>query len=1028
MISVRIGGSDTGVVNAGTVRAAQVEMRANGGNVYALAGNTDAVIKATGVASSDGRIFLTAGDDGTVRSSAQLTATTGALGAGRDGGQIAVTGGTVDLAGSLDVSATGSGTQGGTVTALAAGPLSFSGSIAAEGGEGGRGGFVETSGASLAIADTARVTTLSNNGLAGTWLIDPNDLTIAASGGDITGATIATNLAGGNVVLSSNDGAASGNGDIFVNDAINWSANTTLTLSAVRNIAINNDIAASGASAGLALTYGGNYSFGNGGRVTLSGASATFAAGGTSYTLIHDAAALQNISGSGNYALAGDIDASGTSAWNSGAGFAPISGFNGSLIGLNHAINSLTIQDAGSASVGMFTITGGAFRDFTLSNISVVSGGSAGALAYRLSNGSVSNLHVTGSVESVGAGGQVGGLIGWSDQGQISGSSSAATVIGFGEVGGLVGRLRVGSISNSYATGAVTGTSDYVGGLVGSSYQGGTLTNVYASGAVSGTTNVGGLVGGAVFAGTVTANNAYWDTDSTGQSTSYAGTGISNANAYTQATYPGFDFTNTWVMTEDETRPMLRNEYAKVIFTPHALQLMSLDLSASYRLGADLDMTRAFTASGGTYGDIWGTAGFVPVGTFLGSFDGQSHTITDLTINRGSTNAVGLFRFLSGTVSDVGLIGGSFTGSGQAGTLVGVVNGSGSVTRSYSTSSLTASGNFAGGLVGQNSGTISLSYAGGAVTSTASSAGGFVGVNDGTISDSYATGAVSATTYAGGFAGGNRAILTHVYATGLVTGSGTNGGLTPYNIGTVTQSYWDTQTSGVTSGNGTGLTTAQLQGTLPTGFSGSVWGTGAYLYPYFAWQYATTPVAVSGFAYSDAGTLKLPGAGVTAISAGAAIGSATTGANGYYYILAKSGSIASTGALSYLDGATAKGAGFADVIGATGVQDLDIYGSALRLSTGAGALSGTRSNYIATLGSYSDTDISSFLSSSSFTSLTTAAGYGVYLSAGSGYSLDTSLASAGLLSLTGGGTFSVSGTVELTAAGALSVNGPVSWG
>ncbi|MEJ2457566.1 MAG: filamentous hemagglutinin N-terminal domain-containing protein, partial [Novosphingobium sp.] len=676
MISVRIGGSDTGVVNAGTVRAAQVEMRANGGNVYALAGNTDAVIKATGVASFGGRIFLTAGDDGAVRSSAKLSATTGALGADRDGGHIAVVGGTVDLAGSLDVSATGSGTQGGTVTALAAGPLSFSGSIAAEGGEGGRGGFVETSGASLAIADTARVTTLSNNGLAGTWLIDPNDLTIAASGGDITGATIATNLAGGNVVLSSNDGAASGNGDIFVNDAINWSANTTLTLSAVRNIAINNDIAASGASAGLALTYGGNYSFGNGGRVTLSGASATFAAGGTSYTLIHDAAALQNISGSGNYALAGDIDASGTSAWNSGAGFAPISGFNGSLIGLNHAIDSLTVHDAGSASVGMFTITGGAFRDFTLSNISVVSGGSAGALAYRLSNGSVSNLHVTGSVESVGAGGQVGGLIGWSDQGQISGSSSAATVIGFGEVGGLVGRLRVGSISNSYATGAVTGTTDYVGGLVGGTYQGGTLTNVYASGAVSGTTNVGGLVGGVVFAGTVTANNAYWDTDSTGQSTSYAGTGISNANAYTQATYPGFDFTNTWVMTEDETRPMLRNEYAKVIFTPHALQLMSLDLSASYRLGTDLDMTPAFTASGGTYGDIWGTAGFVPVGTFLGSFDGQSHTITDLTINRGSTNAVGLFRFLSGTVSDVGLIGGSFTGSGQAGTLVGVVNGS----------------------------------------------------------------------------------------------------------------------------------------------------------------------------------------------------------------------------------------------------------------------------------------------------------------------------------------------------------------
>ena len=64
--AVKVGGSDTEAVNAGTLAAANAEMRANGGTVYALAGNTGGVVKATGVAKRDGRVFLTAGDGGSV--------------------------------------------------------------------------------------------------------------------------------------------------------------------------------------------------------------------------------------------------------------------------------------------------------------------------------------------------------------------------------------------------------------------------------------------------------------------------------------------------------------------------------------------------------------------------------------------------------------------------------------------------------------------------------------------------------------------------------------------------------------------------------------------------------------------------------------------------------------------------------------------------------------------------------------------------------------------------------------------------
>ena len=52
----------------------------------------------------------------------------------------------------------------------------------------------------------------------------------------------------------------------------------------------------------------------------------------------------------------------------------------------------------------------------------------------------------------------------------------------------------------------------------------------------------------------------------------------------------------------------------------------------------------------------------------------------------------------------------------------------------------------------------------------------------------------------------------------------------------MTDSYWDTQTSGqTTSAGGTGLTTAQLESGLPAGFDSTVWGSNRRInhgYPY----------------------------------------------------------------------------------------------------------------------------------------------------------------------------------------------------
>ena len=1085
--AVKVGGSDTGVVNSGTVKAAEIEMRANGGSVYALAGNTDSVVKATGVSSSGGRIFLTAGGSGTVESTAHVVARKSVpfpteRPAEFYGGDISITAGTIDLAGTVDASGEGTGTSGGTIIAIAKETGSYAGELLAKGGTGGTGGLIETSGTGVAIADDIFVSTLAEGGTAGTWLIDPYNVTISndtatgsgytATANDtvINATTLSNALASTGVTVSTGAGGGQ-NGDITVAAPITWSANTTLTLNAAGDININGPIAASGASAGLALTFGGDYSIG-GGTVTLSGASASLDIGSTAYTLIHDVNDLQAINGAGNYALAQTIDATGTKSWNSGDGFNPINGFSGMLAGLGNAIDGLTVDRGSEGSVGMFVTTSGGFRDFTLSNVSIVSGGSAGGLAYRLNSGSsVNNVHVTGSVTSLGGGGQVGGLIGWTDQAPISNSSSAATVTGIGEVGGLVGRLRSATISNSYATGAVTGTSDYVGGLVGSAQSGGTLTNVYASGNVTGTTNVGGLVGGTLTADAVNATNAYWDMDSTGQSTSFAGTGIANANAYTQSTYSGFDFANTWVIIPGKSRPMLQSEYSTTIATAHQLQLMSQNVGADYTLVGDIDMTGAFTAnSGGYYGDVWGSSGFNPIGTgvdpFTGSLDGLDHKIAGLVVNGGSGTYKGLFGSVDGaTLSNLSLVDASVTGGAYVAALAGYARGDTTVTNVHAGGSVTASGGYAGMLVGAMLYTsITYSSSSGSVTAlgTSGNTGGLVGqmATTGSLDNVYSTANVRGHYYLGGLVGFSRGSISNAYAMGSVTGvadggqSASNiaalvgfqlgglvtssfatgyvsdawnrGGLVGGMAGTVvTNSYWDKETTGTqTDVDGTPATTADLQGTLPAGFSSTIWGIGEGLYPYLKWQFSGTPVAVSGKAYSDNGTTALAGANVSAISGGALLGSAGTGANGYYYILAAPGALDAAGALAYLDGEGTKAGAFSDTVAATGITNLDIYGSSLNLIAGGSTLGGTLANLNTALGSYSDTDLNFF---NPLSTKVTFDDYGLYLRADQAYAIDGSLSSGGALSLSGSGTYSVSGNRVLSARGALSIGSAFQW-
>jgi filamentous hemagglutinin family protein len=461
--------------------------------------------------------------------------------------------GTIVLLGGM---AAGTVKVGGTLDASASLP---SPAGRGAGGEGLNGGFIETSAAHVKVADDAKITTLASpGGKSGTWLIDPVDFTIAASGGDMTGAALSASLNGGNVTIQSTSGASGTAGDVNVNDVVSWSANT-LTLNAQNNININNTMNGSG-TAQLALEYGqgavaaGNTSTYNVNAPVNLAADNNFSTklgyDGTvkNYTVITDlgtegsgtSADLQGMNGNpaGNYVLGGNIDASATSGWNGGAGFMPVGSdpinnpFTGAFDGLGHTINNLTINRSSTDYVGLFgtTVTGSSVR-----NVGLVGGSISGK-------------------------DNVGGLVG-RNSGTVGNSYAGASINGANTVGGLVGN-NIGTVGNSYAGGSVNGTSTD-GGLVGD--NSGTVGNSYASSSVSGTQVVGGLVG----SNSGTVSNSFWDTQTTGQSASAGGTGMPTADMQRQANFtsataangnanPNWDFTSTWVIYDGLTAPLLR--------------------------------------------------------------------------------------------------------------------------------------------------------------------------------------------------------------------------------------------------------------------------------------------------------------------------------------------------------------------------------------------------------------------------------------------------------------------------------------
>ncbi|WP_010216290.1 two-partner secretion domain-containing protein [Sphingomonas sp. PAMC 26621] len=271
----KFSGSGKGsVLNQGTITAADGGYVALLGGSVANDGRITARIGTVALAGGDAITLDVAGDG--LLSVVVDAGTVGAL--VRNGGLISANGGNVLLTTQgtgtlLGTVVNNSGvieaqtidTRGGTIKLLgdmSSGKLTLTGTLDASAPNGGSGGFIETSAASVSIADSARVSTLAPAGTTGTWLIDPQDFTIGA-GGNISGAALSALLVTNSVTISTNptgtvttpgtpplteSGTTSpGNGDIIVNDAIAWTATpstTTLRLNAERDVVFNNSVTA----------------------------------------------------------------------------------------------------------------------------------------------------------------------------------------------------------------------------------------------------------------------------------------------------------------------------------------------------------------------------------------------------------------------------------------------------------------------------------------------------------------------------------------------------------------------------------------------------------------------------------------------------------------------------------------------------------------------------------------------------------------------------------------------------------------
>lgn len=423
------------------------------------------------------------------------------------------------------------------------------------------------------------------------------------------------------------------------------------------------------------------------------------------------------------------------------------------------------------------------------------------------------------------AGGPAGGVVGVSQQGSygtalafLSGHVEAiANGPGNSKIGGVMGQVEGGFFDEIYSLGDVTnpytGGGNHTGGIIG--YMGGIASQLKRSFVAEATISAGTGASSTGFIGGSDNNNvgqSYYGSDVTCTAASSNPCGTTNLTEVDLTADPSYfydarhepmaswRFAASWREREDDYPAFAPSYLADgwegcsenlsatpfaggvgsptkpyLICTVDQLLAMASDAdyydgSHSFELRADLDLA--------------GISNFAPIG--LGGavsfyFDGKGHTIRNLTINRPSTNKVGLFSYGEGyeatSVHNLRVMDADVTGSYKVGILFGAQMTT-DTPSSYSNIVITGQvtgGSVVGGLMGQSG----YQYvardivADVTVVGSGNRVGGLYGYQDFGVKvwHSYVTGSVTGASDVGGLAGDNRGKVDNVFVRVDVTNS-----------------------------------------------------------------------------------------------------------------------------------------------------------------------------------------------------------------------------------------------------------------
>jgi hypothetical protein len=586
---------------------------------------------------------------------------------------------------------------------------------------------------------------------------------------------------------------------------------------------------------------------------------------------ITNASELQNMSSDLNadYYLVNDIDCTNTKNWNGGKGFIPIGDslnrFNGTLEGGRYNLTNLYFNTSDYYR-GLFGYTNTTVRisNVTLVNVTIIGGkdNCGGLVGYN--QGTVTNCHVNGSFEGSN---YIGGLIGYDLGGTILDCSSSGYVKGYTDYcGGLVGFLEDSFVNNGNSSSTINGTED-VGGLIGAAFGSIYINNSYSTGVVYGTGDwIGGFIG---YLSEGTINNSFSTSDIIANTTvgpNYVGgfAGENNEkiiNSYATGNVLGPGSVGGFVGLNSGLNGFIKNCYATGDVTGTQFDIGGL---VGYNTGTINYCNSSGNVTGGTKDRVGGLVGYnngpvtncesygITYGEhwFVGGLIGMNFNTVSNCTSYGNTTASGVGSIVlygglmgqnNGIVLNCESYGYTYSSSGNyfgglLGRNQGTVKGShafgntglnnnwvgglvgenmaGAVIENCSSIGIVTGKTHVGGLVGYNLGEVTRSYCTGDTTGTKNT-GGLIGINfNGVVTDCYSQSKTSGADLVGGLVGNNTGTSTvlNCYSNGSVTGVTNFGGLVGNNTATVSNCFWDNETSGqLTSDGGNGRNTTDMK-------------------------------------------------------------------------------------------------------------------------------------------------------------------------------------------------------------------------